>query len=125
MRTFRIIIFIWIPVIISAFSFGQPGKRRIERGKDLFEANCLPCHMPTRNFVARPIQRIRKYRGKDWAYKVVQNPAKLASENKKAKELFSKSTMMSAFNLPKSDIDAIYDYLDSLPFDPNEYKFRK
>ena len=33
---------------------------------------------------------------------------------------------ISAFpQLTKSDIDAIYDYLDSLPFDEKEYKHRK
>ena len=48
------------------------------------------------------------------------------SGNTKAKELFENSYWMPAFpQLTKSDIDAIYDYLDSLPFDEKEYKHRK
>jgi len=56
----------------------------------------------------------------------VQNPFKFAGENTKVKELFEKSYWMPAYpQLSKADIDAIYDYLDSLPFDAKGYQHRK
>ena len=114
-----------ILLVLIAFTQKQPSKKQIEKGKELSKM-CTNCHGTTKKISAFPIQKIRQYRGKEWVYQIVQNPFKFAVENPKAKELFENSYWMPAFpQLTKSDIDAIYDYLDSLPFDEKEYKHRK
>lgn len=124
MTVLRLIIISIVFIGFVSFDQEQPDKKQIERGKTLSKM-CTNCHGTTKKVAAFPIQKIRQYRGKEWAYRIVQNPFKFAAENPKVKQLFERTFMMPAFKLSKADIDAIYDYLDSLPFDSKEYQHRK
>ena len=56
----------------------------------------------------------------------MQNPMQFADVNKTAKKVFAKRGLqMQPFpTLSKDEINAILDYLDSLPYDEKNYKDR-
>ena len=116
-----------ISVVGFVISYGQQksSKTQIARGKALYKA-CVNCHGTTKGVAAAPLQRIRQVRSMEWIYKMVQNPARFAYENPKAKAVFEKSRYMkpSYPTFTKSEIIAILDYLDSLPFDSRNYSHR-
>ena len=112
--------------ILSQAAYSQkPTKQQIEKGKTL-AVPCITCHGTTTAVLADPLQRIRKVRTADYIYKLMKNPMQFADENKTAKKVFAKKGLqMPPFrNLSKADINAIFDYFDSLPYDPKNYKNR-
>lgn len=117
-----------IALVLATFQIACAQKKniQIEKGK-LLAANCINCHGTTQAVLADPLQRIRKIRTTAYIYKLMKNPMRFAEENKTAKKVFSKRGLqMPAFPaLSKTDINAILDYLDSLPYDPKNYSFRK
>ena len=100
--------------------------QQLEKGKSLATA-CISCHGTTQAVLADPLQRIRKIRSADYIYKLMNNPMRFADENKTAKAVFAKRGLqMPTFaNLSKDEINAIFDYLDSLPYDSQNYMHRK
>ena len=122
----RVPLFIICIFVLSLAAYAQkPTKQQLEKGKTL-AANCINCHGTTTAVLADPLQKIRKVRTADYIYKLMQNPMQFADENKTAKKVFAKRGLqMPAFaNLSKADIKAIFDYFDSLPYDPKNYKNR-
>lgn len=112
--------------VLSPDAYSQkPTKQQPEKGKTL-AVPCINCHGTTTAGLADPLQRIRKVRTADYIYKLMQNPMQFADENKTAKKVFAKRGLqMPAFpKLSKAEINAIFDYFDSLPYDPNNYKNR-
>lgn len=111
---------------VTPFAYAQNKNKQIEKGK-LLATSCTNCHGTTKAELADPLQRIRKKRTADYIYKLMKNPMKFADENKTAKKVFAKRGLqMPAFpGLSKADINAILDYLDSLPYDPKNYSHRK
>jgi cytochrome c553 len=114
-----------IAFTLIAFAQKKPAKEWLEKGKTLAKA-CLDCHGTTSAILADPLQRVRKVRTADYIYKLMKNPMQFADENATARKVFAKRGLqMPAFaNLSKADINAILDYLDSLPYDPKNYAFR-
>lgn len=104
----------------------KPTAQQLEKGKTL-AAVCISCHGTTHAVLADPLQRIRKIRSTDYLYRLMNNPMRFADENKTAKAVFAKRglQMPSFSNLSKADINAIFDYLDSLPYDAENYTHRK
>ncbi len=122
----RPLLFIICVFALSLSAFSQkPTKQQLQKGKTLAAA-CITCHGTTSAVLADPLQRIRKVRTADYIYKLMQNPMRFTDENKTAKKVFAKRGLqMPAFaNLSKADINAIFDYLDSLPYDAKNYKNR-
>ena len=103
----------------------QAPRQQLETGKTL-AAVCITCHGTTTAVLADPLQRIRKLRTSDYIYKLMQNPMRFADENRTAKKVFAKRGLqMPAFpKLSRDEINAILDYVDSLPYDKNNYKDR-
>lgn len=114
---------------ISSTNEDQANNNSNTKGKLLFEQNCQSCHLPTKALTAPPFQRIRQYKGQNWVYKIVKNNAAFYGKDERIIELTQKyKTGMTGFpNLSNADIDAICDYVDSFPFDPQspEYIDRK
>ncbi len=122
----RVPLFIICFFVLNLAAYSQkPNKQQLEKGK-ILAATCITCHGTTTAVLADPLQRIRKVRTADYIYKLMQNPMQFADKNKTAKKVFAKRGLqMPAFaNLSKADINAIFDYLDSLPYDPKNYKTR-
>jgi cytochrome c553 len=116
-----------IIIFSASLSFQvQPDKEQIEKGRKLSKS-CTNCHGTTaKGATAFPLQRIRQFRTQDWLVKMVYNPAGFMNQNEEAAALFNGKPIMQAFpQFSKSDINAIFDYFDSLPYDPKNYKHRR
>ena len=117
-------ILILIP-IIWLLAFQQPNLKQIEKGRKLAKS-CINCHGTIKGDMAWPLQRIRDYRTQEWLAKMVYNPAGFMYQNEEAAALFKGKSIMQAFpQYSKNDINAILDYFDSLPYNPENYKHRK
>ncbi len=112
--------------LLIEYAHAQNNNARLEKGK-LLAANCTNCHGTTKAILADPLQRIRNIRSADYIYKLMKDPMKFANGNRTAKKVFAKRGLqMPAFpGLSKEDINAILDYLDSFPYDANNYNYRK
>lgn len=117
----------WLLLLsFTAIAQKKPSAQQIEKGKTLASA-CISCHGTTTAVLADPLQRIRKIRSANYLYGLMKNPMRFADENKTAKTVFAKRGLqMPPFaNLSKDEINAIFDYLDSLPYDAKNYTHRK
>jgi cytochrome c553 len=121
----RTIVFATLSSTLLAFSI-QPGSKNLKRGKELARY-CTNCHGTTKGKGHYPLQGIRRFRTQQWLTDLVANPAKLAARDSTANKIFKKArVMMPAYPaLSKDDINAIFDYLDSLPYDARNYGFRR
>jgi len=110
---------------VPALAQRKPTPEQLKKGEILY-ISCMHCHGTTTGALADPLQKIRKFRSARYLYKLMQDPMKFADENKTAKKVFEKrGQQMPAFDyLSKEDIKAIFDYLDSLPYDPVNYRNR-
>lgn len=111
---------------IPAFAQKKPSPEQLKKGETLY-ISCIHCHGTTTGALADPLQRIRKVRTADYLYKMMQDPMKFAAENKTAKKVFEKRglQMPSYDHLSREELKAIFDYLDSLPYDRKNYTHRK
>lgn len=101
----------------------------LKKGKILFEKNCSPCHGVDKTLVAPPFQRIREANGLDWSISWVKGGQKLIKQrDTNAVYIFYCWNMLvqpDFPNLSRNEIESIFDYVDSYPFDSTEYAFRK
>ena len=108
-----------------AFAQRKRSPEQLKKGETLY-ISCIHCHGTTTGALADPLQRIRKVRTADYLYKMMQDPMKFAAENKTAKKVFEKRglQMPSYDHLSSEELKAIFDYLDSLPYDRKNYTHR-
>jgi hypothetical protein len=119
-------------VLIAVFGAGllafssQPKSKNLRKGKELIRL-CSNCHGTTKGAAHHPLQGIRKYRSQNWLLRFMANPAGMAYQDPTANAMFKKAgVIMPAYpTLSKDDINAIFDYLDSLPYDARNYGFRR
>jgi hypothetical protein len=121
----RIILIGVLGIGLLAFS-AQPKSKNLKKGKELTRW-CSNCHGTTKGGPHHPLQGIRKYRSQDWLMRFMANPVAMASQDPTANAMFKKAgVIMPAYpTLTKEDINAIFDYLDSLPYDARNYGFRR
>jgi mono/diheme cytochrome c family protein len=103
-------------------------QKKIGEGKELFTKMCSSCHHPTISKTGPAFQKVREIRGNNWVYNFIRNTSKYLSTDKEAKKLrFIFGSNMTSFQLTNGQIDAICEYVDSFPYDPNskEYNHRK
>jgi mono/diheme cytochrome c family protein len=121
-----IFLFFFSACINPAFAQKRTSPEQLKKGESLY-ISCIHCHGTTSGALAYPLQRIRKVRSADYLYKLMQDPMKFAGENKTAKKFFEKRglQMPSYDHLSREELKAIFDYPDSLPYDPENYTHRK
>jgi len=100
----------------------------LNKGKILFEKNCSSCHGVNKTLVAPPFQRIRDANGLDWSISWVKGGQKLIKQrDTNALYIFYAWNMLvqpDFPNLSNKEIESIFDYVDSYPFDSTTYAFR-
>lgn len=87
----------------------------VEKGRDLFQANCLPCHSTGTDIVVGPgLKGIQGRRDSIWIARFVRNSQKvIASGDKYAIDLFEKYNKVQkpTFNFSDEEIWAILRYI--------------
>jgi hypothetical protein len=100
-----------------------------DSGRRLFEMNCSSCHAPQRTLVAPPFQRIREANGLEWSLSWVRNSQGMIKQrDTNALYIFYCWNMLVQVDFPSlsnKEIESIFDYVDSYPFDSSKYEHRK
>lgn len=113
----------FICIILPTIIFAQKKSSKQSRsGEKLFNYYCASCHNPVKQATAVPIQKVREVYGTDWVVRFVHNPN---SDTSFARHFISGVGSPSYPNLTVKDINAICDYIDSFPYNPSIYEFRK
>jgi cytochrome c len=101
----------------------------IDSGRKLFEMNCSSCHAPQRTLVGPPFQRIREANGLAWSLAWVRNSQGMIKQrDTNALYIFYRWEMLVQVDFPSlsnKEIESIFDYVDSYPFDSVRYEHRK
>src|SRR5690625_1945502 len=58
-----------------------------DKGKEVYDANCLACHKPTRRFIGPAPQGILERRTPEWIMNMILDPERMVVEDPLAKEL--------------------------------------
>jgi mono/diheme cytochrome c family protein len=101
--------------------------QNINQGKAIYLSHCANCHGTTKGGVGPGLQKIRLYRTNDYLYRFITNPPKFISENAEANKSYRKyKSMMPLFpQMPMEVINLMLNYLDTLPYDSNNYIERR
>ncbi|NVJ64269.1 MAG: cytochrome c [Flavobacteriaceae bacterium] len=84
-----------------------------DKGKAVFDANCVACHMIGRKFVGPDLTGVTARRNPAWIMNMILNPEKMIKEDQLAKDLFMEfnGAPMSNQNISQEDARAILEYL--------------
>ena len=124
---FIILIFAFSFLILFAFKKSTDDSFQ-KSGKDLFNKMCINWHGVNTTKTGPPFQRIRNVHGKEWVYKFMKCPACMLNKDEISKRMHQKfKQIMPSYILTKAEVDAICDYVDSFPYNPNskDYDYRR
>ena len=89
-----------------------------EHGKELFMQNCASCHAIDKELVGPPMKgSLQRWSDKEKLYRFIRNAPEVIEEDKYAKDLwlkYNQTTMMPFPDLTDADIDAIFQYTESV-----------
>ncbi|MBX5439128.1 MAG: cytochrome c [Thermoflavifilum sp.] len=89
----------------------------VEKGQELFQANCSACHRIHEKLIGPPLAGVTKIRSKEWLYNWIRNSqAVINSGDTAAINLYKEynQVQMTPFpQLSNEDIDNILAYIDS------------
>ncbi|MCL6525057.1 MAG: cytochrome c [Thermoflavifilum sp.] len=89
----------------------------VEKGQELFQANCSACHRIHEKLIGPPLAGVTKMRSKEWLYNWIRNSqAVINSGDTAAINLYKEynQVQMTPFpQLSNQDIDAILAYIDA------------
>lgn len=94
----------------------QADPQTIERGRQLFQTNCVACHKINEDFLGPALAGVTERRSREWLYAWIRNPDSLIrAGDPVALELDQKyPARMTPFAfLTKEDIDAILAYIEA------------
>lgn len=110
----------FLSVFMAIFVFGQVVSQDVQKGKTLFNANCVACHKLDSKSIGPALGKVEERRTKEWLHKWIKNStALIASGDKDAVAIFeeyNKVPMLSYEGiLSDQDIDDILAYTTNPP----------
>ncbi len=98
---------------VTSIDLGTLDQTLINKGKAVFDANCVACHMIGRRFVGPDLTGVTARRNPAWIMNMILNPEKMVKEDQLAKDLFMEfnGAPMSNQNISQEDARAILEYL--------------
>jgi mono/diheme cytochrome c family protein len=98
---------------VSSISLGDLDQGLADKGKEVFEANCIACHMIGKRFVGPNLSGVTARRNPTWIMNMILDPEKMVKEDQLAKDLFMEfnGAPMSNQSLSQDDARAILEYL--------------
>lgn len=98
---------------ITSIDLGALDQSLADKGKGVFDANCIACHMIGKRFVGPDLTGVTARRNPAWIMNMILNPEKMVKEDQLAKDLFMEfnGAPMSNQNISQEDARAILEYL--------------
>ncbi|QOR76469.1 MAG: cytochrome c [Thermoflavifilum sp.] len=101
----------------ASSSTASSASNAVEKGQELFQANCSACHRIHEKLIGPPLAGVTKIRSKEWLYNWIRNSqAVINSGDTAAINLYKEynQVQMTPFpQLSNEDIDNILAYIDS------------
>jgi len=88
----------------------------VNKGKQIFDVKCTPCHKIGEKLVGPPLKDVTKRRKPEWIMNMILNPEQMIRENMIAKSLSTSGqypTPMTFQNVTQDDARAILEYFRS------------
>lgn len=88
----------------------------VNKGKQIFDVKCTPCHRINEKLVGPALQDVTKRRKPEWIMNMILNPDQMLKENMIAKSLLTSgqfATQMTFQNVTQDDARAILEYFRS------------
>ncbi len=97
---------------ISSVELGDIDDALVEKGKEIFKANCTACHKIKKRFVGPALQGITERRSPEWVMNMILNPEEMVEKDPIAKALQAEySSPMANQSLSEDEARAIFEYL--------------
>ena len=97
---------------ITAVEVGEIDHALVEKGQEVFDANCTACHKMGKRFVGPDLVGITNRRTPEWIMNMILDPELMVKENQAAKALLMEySAPMANQSLEEDQARAIFEYL--------------
>jgi mono/diheme cytochrome c family protein len=97
---------------VKEVKLGPVDPQLADKGQDIFQAKCTPCHRIDTRFLGPPLKGVTKQRKPEWIMNMILNPMQMTQDNKYARELFVQYPVQMTFqNVTQEDARAILEYL--------------
>jgi cytochrome c len=97
---------------VKEVKLGPIDPQLADKGQDIFQAKCTPCHRIDTRFLGPPLKGVTKQRRPEWIMNMILNPMQMTQDNKYARELFVQYPVQMTFqNVTQEDARAILEYL--------------
>lgn len=96
---------------VTSITLGEIDESLVEKGKEIFKANCTACHKVEKRFVGPAIGGVIERRTPEWIMNMILNPEGMVTENEQAKKLLAEyNAPMANQNLTEEEARAILEF---------------
>jgi len=99
---------------ITSMELGDIDEALVEKGKEVYKANCTACHKMKKRFVGPSLDGVTSRRSPEWIMNMILNPEEMVEKDETAKALLMEySAPMANQNLTEEEARAILEFFRS------------
>jgi len=96
---------------ITSIELGDIDDALVEKGKEVYKANCTACHKMKKRFVGPSLDGVTSRRSPEWIMNMILNPEEMVEKDETAKALLMEySAPMANQNLTEEEARAILEF---------------
>lgn len=96
---------------ITSIELGDIDDALVEKGKEIYKANCTACHKMKKRFVGPPLDGVIARRSPEWIMNMILNPEEMVEKDETAKALLMEySAPMANQSLTEEEARAILEF---------------
>jgi cytochrome c551/c552 len=96
---------------VKKLNLAPLNKNLSEKGKQIFDMKCIPCHRIDSKIVGPSLSGVTKRRKPEWIMNMILNPVQMTKENEAAKQLLNQYLVQMTYqNVSEDDAKAILEY---------------
>jgi mono/diheme cytochrome c family protein len=96
---------------ITSIELGEIDEALVEKGKEVYKANCTACHKMKKRFVGPSLDGVTSRRSPEWIMNMILNPEEMVKEDETAKALLMEySAPMANQSLTEEEARAILEF---------------
>lgn len=97
---------------ITSITLGEIDEALVEKGKEIYKANCTACHKIGKRFVGPALAGVTERRTPEWVMNIIMNPEEMAKKDPTAKALLAEYLApMANQNITEEEARAILEFL--------------
>ncbi len=97
---------------IKNLKLGAIDEKMVEKGKEIYKANCTACHKFKKRYIGPSLKGITKIRSPEWIMNMIMNTTEMLEKDPVAKALIAEfNAPMAQQQLKEEEVRAILEYL--------------